>query len=102
MAIFANEIIGNDNDFDFLAWLDYSPKGYDAWGIIEEASRLQSIEAAQKEKYPGFENLFMAGRIYGMACALAAMTENEMSVDEWLGFIEGFAESNYEGGERLE
>ena len=44
----------------------------------------------------------MAGRIYGMACALAAMTENEMSVDEWLGFIEGFAESNYEGGERLE
>ena len=100
MAIYANEIIWNENDFDFLAWLDYSPKGYDAWEIVEEAARLQSIEAAQEEKLPGFENLFMAGRIYGMACALAAMTENKMDAQDWLGFIEGYAEDNYENGAR--
>lgn len=95
------------NEFidDALEWLDSSPRGYDAWQIVEEAARLRSLEDALAPF-----NLHLAGRVYGMACALQVMYDHgtgigegfcEGNANEWAAFIEGFAEDNYENGERI-
>lgn len=103
--IYANEILGTtDDDFDALAWLDNSPKGHDAWEIVEEAARLRSIAEAQRERYPQFENLFIEGQIYGMACALEAMSGEREAWEgcTWAQFIDEFAAYNYTDGVRNE
>lgn len=85
---------------DALIWLDNSPKAYDGWAIAEEAARIQSIATHDD---PDGHNLFTAGRIYGMATALAAAARIEgADADWWLGFIQDFAEANYDNGARIE
>lgn len=81
---------------DALIWLDNSPKAHDGWRIVEEAARIAST--------PGYKtNLHTAGRVYGMATALEVTAWIEgADAGWWLGFIEDFAESNYENGARIE
>lgn len=101
----ANELLGiTDDSFDALAWLDGTPRDSDAWEIVEEAARLRSIETAQREKFPAYENLFAEGRIYGMACALEALSGQAEAWEgcTWAGFIDTFAEDNYTAGRRNE
>lgn len=93
-----------DDDFDALAWLDGTPRDSDAWEIVEEAARLRSIEKAQREKFPAYENLFTEGRIYGMACALEALSGQAEAWQgcTWVEFIDAFADDNYTAGRRNE
>lgn len=83
-----------------LIWLDGSPRGYDGWEIVEEAARIQSIATHDD---PSGRNLFMAGRIYGMAAALATAARIEGAhADWWMEFITDFAADNYDNGSRVE
>lgn len=85
---------------DALVWLDQMPahdkRAYDPWKIVEEAARIHSTGAGER-------NIFEAGRIYGMACAIAAICPVEgADADWWLGYIEDYAEANYEDGARVD
>lgn len=88
--------------FDYMIeWLDATHQ--DAWWIVEEAARLQSVAAGRPN------DLNAAGRVHGMAFAIAVLydRENGWGIEEadaqpWVAFIEDFAESNYEDGERIE
>ncbi len=99
----------NANDFadlydDMLEWLDDSSRSHDAWQIVEEAARVHSMS----KDVPN--DLHLAGRVYGMATALQVMHDHgtgigegfyEGNVNVWVAFVEDFAESNYENGERI-
>ena len=99
----------NANDFtdlfdDMVEWLDCE-RSHHAWAIIEEAARLQSVAAGRPN------DLHLAGRVYGMATALQVMHDHgtgigegfyEGNVNVWVAFVEDFAESNYENGERID
>lgn len=73
-------------------WLD---EDLHAWDIVEEAARLASIA----KECPN--DLHLAGRIYGMAEALAIMSRDH-DKGAWHEYIEAFAEDNYESGRRVE
>lgn len=90
---------------DMLEWLDDSRRSNDAWQIVEEAARIHSMSAGAPN------DLHLAGRVYGMATALQVMYDHgtgigegfyEGNVNVWVAFIEDFAESNYENGERID
>ena len=89
---------------DMLEWLDDCGRSHDAWQIVEEAARIHSMSVREPN------NLHLAGRVYGMASALQVMYDHgtgigegfyEGNVNVWVAFIEDFAESNYENGERI-
>lgn len=89
---------------EMLEWLDDSRRSHDAWQVVEEAARTHSMGVREPN------NLHLAGRVYGMATALQVMYDHgtgngegfyEGNVNVWVAFIEDFAESNYENGERI-
>lgn len=89
---------------EMLEWLDDSRRSHDAWQVVEEAARTHSMSVREPN------NLHLAGRVYGMASALQVMYDHgtgngegfyEGNVNVWVAFIEDFAESNYENGERI-
>ena len=90
--------------FDECGWLDASAK---RWELVEEGARIHSIAVAQDKKYPEFES-GLHGRVTGIAIALATLTkglapkaEEAPDAAYWLEYIEGYAEGNYENGERF-
>lgn len=89
---------------EMLEWLDDSRRSHDAWQVVEEAARTHSMSVREPN------NLHLAGRVYGMASALQVVYDHgtgngegfyEGNVNVWVAFIEDFAESNYENGERI-
>lgn len=85
-AIYDNEIWDQPAPADrFVEWLDMSPKGYDAWQVVEAAAERTSRDG-------GTYN------VWGEARALSIMSG--IHCDDVVQFIAGFAEDNYRKGER--
>lgn len=96
------EAAGYEKDaYDYaIEWLDNTEAGHAGWDVVEEAARIHSVAAHDD---PNGHNLFVWGRIYGMATALATAAKIEgADADFWADFISTFAADNYENGARIE
>lgn len=93
--------------YDGTIWLDYSPKAYDAWAIVEEGARLASIIQAS----PEHDNRVLSAEVNGLALALELLSGHAHAEEypeapgkvyevSWREMIDAHAQDNYTNGRR--
>ena len=98
----------NGTGYDGIIWLDYAPRGFNAWAIVEEAARLASIIQASPEK----DHRVLSAEINGLALALELLSGHEHAEEypeadgrvaetSWREMIDAHAEANYRNGHEI-